>query len=104
VDRGLRDGDVLDFGGGAEILSVPGHTEGSIAIHLPRRGVLFTGDTVANVERVMLGVFNQDRARTVASFRRLAALDVDTACFGHGSPIVSGAADRIRETAATLVG
>jgi glyoxylase-like metal-dependent hydrolase (beta-lactamase superfamily II) len=104
VDRDLRDGDALDFGGGAEVLAVPGHTEGSIAIHLPRHGVLFTGDTVANVGAVTLGVFNQDKARTVASFRRLAALDVDIACFGHGEPIVAGAGDRMREAAATLSG
>jgi glyoxylase-like metal-dependent hydrolase (beta-lactamase superfamily II) len=100
----LNDGDVLDFGGGAEVLSVPGHTEGSIAIHLPRHGVVFTGDTIANVGTVMLGTFNQDRARTVASFRRLAELDVETACFGHGEPIASGAGARIREVAATLSG
>ncbi|OBE97994.1 MBL fold metallo-hydrolase [Mycolicibacterium elephantis] len=102
VDRELVDGDVLDFGGGAEVLAVPGHTEGSIAIHLPRYGVLFTGDTVANVGRVMLGTFNQDRARTVASFRRLAELDVETACFGHGDPIASAAGARLREAAAAL--
>jgi glyoxylase-like metal-dependent hydrolase (beta-lactamase superfamily II) len=101
--RELADGDVLDFGGGAEVLAIPGHTEGSIAIHLPRHGVLFTGDTIANVSTVMLGVFNQDRARTVASFQRLAALDVETACFGHGEPISSGAGSRIREVAATLM-
>ena len=99
----LHDGDVLDFGGGAEILSVPGHTDGSIAIHLPRHGVLFTGDTIANVGTVMLGVFNQDRAQTVASFKRLAALDVETACFGHGEPITSGAGAQIRDVAATLI-
>ncbi len=99
----LHEGDVLDFGGGAEVLSVPGHTDGSIAIYLPRHGVLFTGDTVANVETVMLGVFNQDRAQTVASFKRLAALDVETACFGHGEPIASGAGAQIRDAAATLV-
>ena len=93
----LHDGDVLDFGGGAEVLAIPGHTEGSIAIHLPQHGVLFTGDTIANVGTVMLGTFNQDRARTVASFQRLAALDVETACFGHGEPIASGAGARIRE-------
>jgi glyoxylase-like metal-dependent hydrolase (beta-lactamase superfamily II) len=104
VDEELSDGDVLDFGGGAEVLAVPGHTEGSIAIHLPRHGVLFTGDTIANVETVMLGVFNQDRTRTVASFRRLAALDVDTACFGHGEPIVAGAGEQLRRAAATLTG
>jgi glyoxylase-like metal-dependent hydrolase (beta-lactamase superfamily II) len=102
VDLELHDGDVLDFGGGAEILSIPGHTEGSIAVHLPKYGVVFTGDTVANVGTVMLGTFNQDRGRTVASFQRLAALDVETACFGHGEPIASGAGARIREVADQL--
>jgi glyoxylase-like metal-dependent hydrolase (beta-lactamase superfamily II) len=100
----LHDGDALDFGGGAEILAIPGHTDGSIAIHLPHRGVLFTGDTVANIGTVMLGTFNRDRARTVTSFRRLAALDVETACFGHGDPIVADAGIRIREAAAALDG
>lgn len=103
VDQELVDGDVLEFGGGAEILAIPGHTQGSIAIHLPRHGVLFTGDTIANVGAVMLGTFNQDREQTVASFRRLAALEVETACFGHGEPIATGAGDRIREVAATLM-
>lgn len=102
--RDLYDGDVLDFGGGAEILAIPGHTDGSIAIHLPSSGVLFTGDTIANVGTVMLGTFNQDRARTVASFKRLAELDVETACFGHGEPITAAARTRIRDTAATLTG
>lgn len=98
----LHDGDVLDFGGGAQVLAIPGHTEGSIAIHLPQHGVLFTGDTIADVGTVMLGAFNQDKARTVASVRRLAALDVETACFGHGDPIASGAGARIREMAGQL--
>jgi glyoxylase-like metal-dependent hydrolase (beta-lactamase superfamily II) len=102
VDLELNDGDVLDFGGGAHVLAIPGHTEGSIAVHLPEHGVLFAGDTIANVGSVMLGVFNQDRARAVASFKRLAALDVATACFGHGDPIDTGAGDRIRDAAVTL--
>ncbi|MGZ8814839.1 MAG: MBL fold metallo-hydrolase [Mycobacterium sp.] len=102
--RELHDGDQLDFGGGAEILVIPGHTDGSIAIHLRRDGVLFTGDTITNVGTVMLGTFNQDRAQTVASFKRLAELDVETACFGHGEPITAAARTRIRDTAATLTG
>jgi hypothetical protein len=32
-----------------------------------RGGLAFTGDTIANVGTVMLGTFNQHRARTVAS-------------------------------------
>jgi glyoxylase-like metal-dependent hydrolase (beta-lactamase superfamily II) len=100
--RELHDGDVLDFCGGAEVLAIPGHTEGSIAIHLARHRVLFTGDTIANVGTVMLGTFNQDRTRAVASFQRLATLDVEAACFGHGEPIASGAGARIREIAEQL--
>jgi glyoxylase-like metal-dependent hydrolase (beta-lactamase superfamily II) len=100
----LHDGEVFDFGGGAEVLAIPGHTDGSIAIHLRNHGVLFTGDTIANVGSVMLGTFNQDRVQTVASFKRLATLDVDTACFGHGEPIIGDARTPIRETAATLIG
>jgi glyoxylase-like metal-dependent hydrolase (beta-lactamase superfamily II) len=104
VDEELHDGDVLEFGGGAAIVAVPGHTVGSIAVHLPEHRVLLTGDTVANVGTVTLGTFNQDRAQTIASFRRLAELDVDTACFGHGEPIRTGAGHRLRDVAATLIG
>ena len=66
-----------------------GHTPGSIALHLPEHGVLFTGDAVAASPfdgKVMLGVFNVDRAQTVDSFATLAALGANIACFGHGGP------------------
>ncbi|WP_055591389.1 MBL fold metallo-hydrolase [Peterkaempfera griseoplana] len=92
VDRELADGDVLEFGGGARVVAVPGHTPGSLALHLPGPGVLFTGDTVARAPdgRVMRGVFNADPAGTEASFRRLAELAPEVVCFGHGEPLVSG--------------
>lgn len=99
VDREVEDGDVLDFGGGAVVVAVPGHTDGSIALHLPGPRVLFTGDAVANVGRTMLGVFNTDRGRAVASLHRLAELDVDTAVFGHGDPLVHGAGAALRQAA-----
>ncbi|UZI33030.1 MBL fold metallo-hydrolase [Streptomyces sp. CA-278952] len=93
VDREVTGGEVLPFGDGALVVHAPGHTAGSIALHLPRHGVLFTGDTVASVERrVMLGVFNADRAGAAATFRRLAALAPRTVCFGHGDPLTENAA------------
>ncbi|MER5791242.1 MBL fold metallo-hydrolase [Streptomyces sp. NPDC001980] len=100
----VSDGDVLDFGGGAGVVHVPGHTHGSIALHLPSHGVLFTGDAVAAMPgtgAVVLGVFNLDRDRAVSSFRRLAALDTETACFGHGDPVTADAARTLRESADT---
>jgi glyoxylase-like metal-dependent hydrolase (beta-lactamase superfamily II) len=47
IDRELADGDELGFGDGAVAIAVPGHTPGSVALHLPRHQVLITGDAVA---------------------------------------------------------
>ncbi len=103
VDHEVRDGDVLDFGGGAHVISTPGHTDGSIALHLPDHKVLITGDIAAEYEgEVVLGVFNLDRAQSAASFRRLVDLDVDVACFGHGEPVIGNAKARLRQVAAGL--
>jgi glyoxylase-like metal-dependent hydrolase (beta-lactamase superfamily II) len=88
VDREVHEGDVLAFGGGAHVLHAPGHTDGSIGVHLPGPRVLFTGDTVAeHAGGALLGPFNLDRRRAADSFRRLVALDVDLALVGHGEPI-----------------
>ncbi|MDJ0460297.1 MBL fold metallo-hydrolase [Streptomyces sp. H27-C3] len=99
VDREAEDGDVLEFGGGARVVHSPGHTDGSIGVHLPRHGVLFTGDCVAAVGQVMLGVFNTDRERALASYHRLAALAPTTVCFGHGDPLTDDAAAVLRASA-----
>ncbi|MBT1190047.1 MBL fold metallo-hydrolase, partial [Streptomyces sp. CJ_13] len=96
VDRELADGESLPFGDGAVVVHAPGHTPGSIGVHLPRHGVLFTGDCVAGVGQVMLGVFNVDRAQAEASFRRLAALAPSVACFGHGDPLTTDTAAALR--------
>jgi glyoxylase-like metal-dependent hydrolase (beta-lactamase superfamily II) len=96
VDRELRDGDVIELGGGVEAVAVavPGHTPGSVAFHLPGPGVLFTGDTIARAPdgTVMLGVFNADPPRAAASFDRQAELAPAIACFGHGAPLTEDAA------------
>nr|WP_066951508.1 MBL fold metallo-hydrolase [Streptomyces lushanensis] len=86
VDRELEDGDELDFGDGARVVHTPGHTDGSIAVHLPRHGVLFVGDTIASVGGIALGVFHVDRERAQESMRRLVALTPSTVCYGHGDP------------------
>ncbi|MER5279949.1 MBL fold metallo-hydrolase [Streptomyces sp. NPDC002809] len=91
VDTELSDGTVLPFGDGARVVHSPGHTPGAIGVHLPRHGVLFTGDCVAEAGGVMLGVINIDREQAAASFRRLAALEAATVCFGHGDPLTADA-------------
>ena len=80
------------------MIGVPGHTDGSIAIHCPAHRVLFTGDSVARTPdgRVILGPFNVDRDEAIGSFRKLAELDVDVACFGHGEPVLADGAAALR--------
>jgi len=102
VDREVDDGDAVDLGGtSAIVLSVPGHTPGSLALFLPKPGVLFTGDTVARSPRgdVIPGVFNHDPAQTRGDLHRLAALDAEIACFGHGEPATKDAALELRAAA-----
>jgi glyoxylase-like metal-dependent hydrolase (beta-lactamase superfamily II) len=103
VDRELEDGDTVDIGGEALVVHVPGHTDGSIALYVPKYGLLFTGDAVASVgQRPIVGVFNVDPKRARESFRRLAELEYQTACCGHGPPIMSGAAALMRKVADSL--
>ena len=101
VDREVEDSDTT-LGGGV-IVGVPGHTPGSIALLVPRVGVLFIGDTIASYEgSPILGVFNVDRAEAIVSLRKQAKLDFEVACFGHGEPLVGGASERIRALAGSL--
>ncbi|MEV4512924.1 MBL fold metallo-hydrolase [Dactylosporangium sp. NPDC049525] len=106
VDRELRDGDLIDLGGGVQAVAVavPGHTPGSVAFHLPEQRVLFTGDTIARAldGTVMLGVFNADPVRAAGALRRQADLRPAIACFGHGAPLTENTAARLAEAAAAL--
>lgn len=96
VDRVVRDGDVLEFGGGATVLEVPGHTPGSIALYLPAADAVLTGDAVAEFNgQVILGVFNVDRKAAARAPSTLAATGAQIAGFGHGEAVLTDAAARI---------
>ncbi|MCH7579665.1 MAG: MBL fold metallo-hydrolase [Chloroflexi bacterium] len=107
VDRELEDGDEVDIGGGANVLHVPGHTLGSVALFIPKHRLLFAGD--AAVSAIGLGppagpfaLFNEDSEQAVRSFKRLAELDFDRAFFGHGKPLDGEAATLFRRAADQL--
>jgi glyoxylase-like metal-dependent hydrolase (beta-lactamase superfamily II) len=103
VDRELSDGEQIDNASGATVLHVPGHTDGSIAVYIPDRRVVFTGDAAAGAGiRPMVGSFNVDRRMAEESFRRLASLDAEIACFGHGPPLLADAGVRMRQAAERL--
>ena len=52
----VEDGDIIDLGGRAlEVIHLPGHTAGSIALYEPASGVLISGDSVQTDSIFMFG-------------------------------------------------
>ena len=98
VDLEVADGDVLPIGGEARVLVVPGHTDGSLALHLPRLDAVLTGDTVAELDgTVILGGFDVDRELTRQSLLRIADTGAAVAGVGHGEALLADAHARIRD-------
>jgi glyoxylase-like metal-dependent hydrolase (beta-lactamase superfamily II) len=99
VDMAIKDGDIIDALGGLQVIHVPGHTPGSIALYQPERKIMFCGDIIFNERTITLPpkIFNVDTAQVQEAARRLVEYPIDIACFGHGEPILKDAGDRIRE-------
>ena len=104
VDRRLADGDLLG-GGAVKVVHSPGHTPGSISIHLPRTGLLMVGDAL-EYRRGRLGLpsshFTADMAQAKQSIRKLAELDFDVLCFSHYPPIRGRAGPVLRRFSESL--
>lgn len=82
----LGDGDDLSpHGFDARVLSLPGHSAGSIGI-LTAAGDLFCGDLFENLEGPGLNAIMDDLAAAKASVERVSSLGVRTVYPGHGDP------------------
>jgi hydroxyacylglutathione hydrolase len=92
VDRRLREGDKV---AGFEVIDVPGHSAGHVAYWRESDRVLIAGDVVWNFRFVgsipgltePLPLATPDPARNRESARRLAGLEPELVCFGHGPPL-----------------
>lgn len=93
VDVLVSDGDELPILGGVKILHTPGHTPGSICLYLESKNLLIAGDLLANRFGLKLPSrgFTVDTVQEMQSIKRVAKLEFDIMCFGHGSPIMHNA-------------
>ncbi len=100
VSERLEDGDVIGPGTGLRVVHVPGHTDGSIALHLPREGILIVGDALQYKFGLSLGpparMVTRRPDLAMRSLERLLDLDFDTICFSHFPPMRSGAREALR--------
>ncbi len=91
---------------GLQVVHVPGHTPGQIALFEPQRGILIAADALNNRKDKLglppaIATPRMDIAKD--SIRKLAALKgVQVVCFGHGVPITENAAERLSAFAASF--
>jgi glyoxylase-like metal-dependent hydrolase (beta-lactamase superfamily II) len=100
----LRDGEVLEgVAGRPKVIFAPGHTFGHCALHVPERGVLFTGDalvtrdpyTGATGPRLVARAATADSALNLRSLAGLEGLEADVLLPGHGEPWRAGVAEAV---------
>ncbi len=93
----LRDSDIID---GLTVIHTPGHTEGSICLHLPSRAI-FVGDTLlTNHERALSlprKSMSIDLNLAKQSIRKISQLEYPALLPGHGPQIEQNASARVRE-------
>jgi glyoxylase-like metal-dependent hydrolase (beta-lactamase superfamily II) len=90
VEHEVQDGQTLP--GGIRAIHVPGHCAGQLAFLWPEHGgVLLAADTAGNIFGLKLSPVYEDVDLGRQSLSKLAGLDFEIACFGHGKAILSGA-------------
>jgi glyoxylase-like metal-dependent hydrolase (beta-lactamase superfamily II) len=102
----VNDGDVLDLPGAPRVIGLPGHSPGSIAIHVPVADAIFVGDGLTT-RHVLTGrpgpqpaPFTDDPAQALASLARLEGLGATWILPGHGTPFNGGVAEAVRQVRA----
>jgi len=103
ADETLADGDVLaDVFAGLQAVSTPGHAPGHMAYWQPERRILFCGDVIFNIPRkarLPYRFLTVDMAENIRSIAKLAALEPEVICFGHGKPVTQNAAQYLNDFA-----
>lgn len=82
----LGDGDSLsDFGINAQIVALPGHTDGSIGIDVDGRH-LIVGDALMNMFYPTVSMLYRNKDEMLKSAGKISTLGERTIYFGHGKP------------------
>jgi hydroxyacylglutathione hydrolase len=101
VDRKLQGGETLEIGGTAwDVLSIPGHSRGSIALYHPLKKILIPGDVVyADYAIGRFDLHGADAPTLKDSLMRLAELEVDILLPGHNRIVKDLPPEYILQTA-----
>jgi hydroxyacylglutathione hydrolase len=101
VDRKLEGSQMLEIGGMIwEVVFIPGHSMGGIALYEPIQKILIPGDVVyADYAIGRFDLYGADAAQLKESLNRLAQLDIDLLLPGHNQIVKGVPAGYIKKTA-----
>ena len=101
VDRKLEGPETLEIGDMVwEVIHIPGHSMGGIALYEPAQKILIPGDVVyADYAIGRFDLFGADASQLKESLNKLALLDIDILLPGHNQIVKGVPAGYIRKTA-----
>lgn len=97
----LREGDHISVAGREwEVLCLPGHADGHLALWLPQEGLLLAADAILPKITPNIGLWVYSRPNPLADYLatlgHLEHLGAERAIVGHHGPLMSGVAGRAR--------
>lgn len=98
VDRYVSDSEMIALAGGIQVVHMPGHTPGSIALYVPRARALIAGDAIFSAGEWLIvspSYLCEDPDQARASVQRLLGLGlpIDTLLVAHGDDVYGTAAE-----------
>jgi glyoxylase-like metal-dependent hydrolase (beta-lactamase superfamily II) len=99
----FSDGEILDVPGRPRVVHVPGHTDGSAALHFENQSALLTGDVLCTHNpltgrtgpQILPAGLNRDSEQALSSLDNLAGIKADVLLAGHGEPWTGGVEEAV---------
>lgn len=102
VQREVREGNTLnEILPGLTVIELPGHSPGQIGFWWPEKRLLLGGDVLMRLGglRLPIAAATANMAEAKRSIRRIADMDIDILCLGHGAPLIGNASTAVRRFA-----
>jgi glyoxylase-like metal-dependent hydrolase (beta-lactamase superfamily II) len=104
VGQVVREGDMLDLHGGILVVETFGHTVGHVSYYMRAARLLIVGDCIVNTQGLASSIpqYTYDAVAARQTVHKLAMLEPESLVFGHGAPIIGGAASQLRALSESL--
>lgn len=101
--RAFEAGTPIDVPGRPVAIHTPGHTDGHCILHLPERGIVFSGDALVTFDpytgiagpQIVASAATNNTSQAMASLQAIEGTGAQTLLSGHGEPWDQGAVEAV---------